>query len=590
MKRISIITLALLLLGGSALAQNHRANYQFRGFVFGNDALSTQDLFSLSQSADNFGTARSMGMAGAFVSLGADMAAIAINPAGLGMYQRSEVSLTPSLSFTNISTPGALAPSQGMPMRENDKTTFALNNLGAAITLYEGSGNLLSLTLGVGFNRLADYNYNASFEYRHAVTLDDEGNYISLPSVADALALQLEAGGATVGQHGIEMDGYENWGIDPYFWSAVAGYKSYMLEQNAYGLWYPAQIGVNADIGGGASMTSRGSASEFNIALGGNISNKLYFGLTIGIQSITRRQTFYYGEGYSYGGGNGYNTGEMAIYDDGTPLNDVMQGMGLSQTMKVDGSGVNFKLGLIYRPIESLRLGMAIHTPTFYSLNRYYYMGLSTEWIGATDPAEGDMRPHEYFSDQMPEYPVEDVGEWAWRFYGPTRLMFGASYSVGHWAMFSVDYERDWYNGIRVKNQPSLYYGQNEEDFKQDFKHLFKGSNSVRVGVEVRPVPIFALRAGYGYTGSALRDEKTTFNSPAIYQTNYCTAGIGFSLGSLAYIDLAYRYSANKMTSYYLFMADKYVTGVNESEYYESDLYTSKMTRHQVALTFGFRF
>ena len=40
--------------------------------------------------------------------------------------------------------------------------------------------------------------------------------------------------------------------------------------------------------------------------------------------------------------------------------------------MIVDGTGVNFKAGIVYRPTANLRLGAAIHTPTYYSLDRKF--------------------------------------------------------------------------------------------------------------------------------------------------------------------------------------------------------------------------
>ena len=56
------------------------------------DIVTPSDLFELSQTTFSLGTARSMAMAGAFTSLGADLTSMAINPAGLGMYRRDHVS------------------------------------------------------------------------------------------------------------------------------------------------------------------------------------------------------------------------------------------------------------------------------------------------------------------------------------------------------------------------------------------------------------------------------------------------------------------------------------------------------------------
>ena len=47
------------------------------------------------------GTARYSAMAGAFGSLGAEFAALSSNPAGIGMYQFSEITFTPSLNFNS---------------------------------------------------------------------------------------------------------------------------------------------------------------------------------------------------------------------------------------------------------------------------------------------------------------------------------------------------------------------------------------------------------------------------------------------------------------------------------------------------------
>lgn len=585
MKPTILTACAALLFCGSAAAQ--APQYEFGGVALGNDAMSTSDLFSLSQQRFNFGTARSMAMGGAFTSLGADQASMSINPAGLGMYNRGEIAITPMMTFSRASTPGGLAPSGAMPYGSNSKNRFALGNFGGVFNVYEGTGRLLSVNFGVGYNRLADYNYNYAFEFAGS-------NRTS--SIADAFSVMLEAGGAFVDTKGaitMSSNGLNasNWGIDPFFWPAVGGYKTYLVDYDANEkLWYPAEIGENATVNGGASVQSIGSAGEFDISMGANIDNKLYFGFTLGIQNIYQKKTIYYGEGYNYAGGNGYNTdqgGEIAVDANGAPLNSVMQSMGMTQSATVDGAGVNFKLGVVYSPIPNLRLGMAFHTPTFYSLDRRYSMSLSTASIGPT--SESDQRPHDYTSDTASDI-LEDTGKTAWEFVSPSRLLFGASYTFGRMAIVSVDYERDWYNGIRVKNQPFLPYGPAAADFKQDMKHYFKGSNTVRAGVEVRPLPMLAVRAGFGYNGSMLRDKETVLSSPAVARTIYYTAGLGFSLSRSVYIDVAYCYAKDTTTPYMLFYGNRYAADGGASEIYRSELYTTDFTRHNVALTLGFRF
>lgn len=578
MKRMLFSIAALLAVTTAAFAQpQHSYDYELGGAVFSNDALRTSDFFTLSQQQFNFGTARSMAMGGAFTSLGADQAAMALNPAGLGMYRRNEVAITPMVIVSSAETAGA------GDYLSNSKTRFGLGNIGGVFNIYETSERrLMSVNLGIGYTRLADFNYNYSFGYAPA---------IGRASIADAMSVMLEAGKATLSQNGtIMMDDRSNWGIDPFFWPAVAGYKSYLVDRNAYGVWYPAGIGANALIEGGTALRSRGSIGELDFSVGANYDNKLYFGLSIGVQTVYRKQSLYYGEAYSYGpeGGNGYDSPTHAVDADGMELPEVMQGMGLQQNSTLDGAGINFKLGLIYRPVAGLRLGVALHTPTFYSLDRRYDLSMATRALGQT--SETDLTTHEYTSDIYSEI-LEDEGPNSWDFVSPTRLMFGVSYTFGNVAILSVDYERTWYNGIRVKNQPYLPYGPGEQDFKQDFKTYFKGSNSLRAGLEVRPLPAFALRIGYGYTGSMLKEKNTILSSPAICETSYYTAGVGFNLGRSCFLDLAYCYTQNKMTEYMLFYGNRYDNDdASLDVIYESDRYSTELKRHQVALTFGYRF
>lgn len=566
MRRFSLVIVAAVCSVWAASAQQNNSQYEIGGVLFSADAMSTSDMLSISQTQFSFGTARSMAMAGAFTSLGADLSSMAINPAGLGMYRNSDISITPLMTLGRSST-------NAMPYQGNSKNRFSVGNFGVAINTYEGTGALTSLTLGFGYNRLTDLNYQYSMQYA--------GSNMST-SIADALSVQLEYGGIGVTDKGIITDGNNlNWNIDPFFWNGVAGYKTFLLDRNQNGVWYPGEIGNNALINGGATVVSTGSVGEFDISMGANFGNKFYFGATIGIQSIHQRKTYYYGEEYLYN--------DDAVDSDGNPLpGNVMQSMGMAQTSTLSGAGVNLKLGFIYRPTESLRIGVSFHTPTFYSLDRTYYNAMSTMSIGAT--SDTDPTPHEWNSDtESPE--LRDENETAWKLWSPSRLLVGVSYSFGSVGVISVDYQRDWYNGIRVKNMPYLAYGMNEGDFKNDFKNYFKGSNTLRVGAEIRPVPFFAIRAGFGYSGSILKEKDVILSTPAIYETMYYSAGVGFSLGSGVYLDLAYSYTQNKQTEYFLYYGNRYdMSDAANDEIYTSDRYKTDLNRHNIALTFGFRF
>ena len=260
--------------------------------------------------------------------------------------------------------------------------------------------------------------------------------------------------------------------------------------------------------------------------------------------------------------------------------------------MIVDGTGVNFKAGIVYRPTANLRLGAAIHTPTYYSLDRKFQSaaaGLAyANNKNPEDHAEDNVTPDKdgYISTandpNMTSPLLVDDGPNGWSFVSPTRLMFGASYTFGERGVISVDYERDWYNGIRIKDNPS---GLDSQSWYNDsFRQNFKASNIVRVGAEFKPLPVLSLRAGFGYSGSMVRDDEFPPASPVIKQTTYYGAGVGFVLSRGVLLDLAYQYVSSKLSDYYLFYAEDKVG------YTESALYSTDINRHNVALTLGFRF
>ncbi|MFQ7502778.1 MAG: hypothetical protein ACLRMJ_05945 [Alistipes finegoldii] len=111
--------------------QAQNTGLEFGGSVLNHDMLWATDLAQLSQT-HVFGTARVMGMGGAFTSLGADLSSMSPNPAGLGMYRRNEISLTPLVPMAKASTAERL-------VEGNSKSQFAFANVGVALNVFESS-------------------------------------------------------------------------------------------------------------------------------------------------------------------------------------------------------------------------------------------------------------------------------------------------------------------------------------------------------------------------------------------------------------------------------------------------------------------
>ena len=132
----------------------------------------------------------------------------------------------------------------------------------------------------------------------------------------------------------------------------------------------PDCIGRTASVVHSMDVVSQGSINEFAVSMGANFNNVVYVGATIGIRSVYKKVGMTYQEEYGYFDANGHAT--PAVDKNGTPLNAQLDYMSLYQESKIDGSGVDFKLGVIVRPVAGLRVGVAFHTPTYYWLDRSY--------------------------------------------------------------------------------------------------------------------------------------------------------------------------------------------------------------------------
>ena len=548
MKFIAKISLLGVMLFSMASASAQY--YRFGGLMMDHDGMMSNDMYALSQVNFGFGTARSMAMAGAFTSLGGDLSSMGINPAGLAMFRHNEISISPMMGFQN-------STNSAQDWGDNQQSRFAISNFSTTFKLYEGSSsNLVSLNVGLGYNRVADFNYRYGYS---SLSAPSDSPY---RSINDAFVRQLGQGGVFP-----DNDGALNYAFgDAYYWGGILAYNNWLIdaERDEFGdYWTSANtLGVNANVGHTVGVESKGSIGEYQVALAANFNNTLYVGGTIGIQYVHWDRQFYYGEDYIY-------NGQQPVYADGTPIAEPAEWLDYNQAVEMSGAGVNFKLGAIYRPFPALRLGAAIHTPTYYALDRTYQA-----YMGSNYNPNGDTT-----------LPLEDMGEQTWDFVSPTRLMFGASYTFGRMAVVSVDYERTWYNGMRVKNIPDGF-DLSEEDYRAEFKANYKGANTLRIGAEIKPLSVVSLRAGYGISDAMLRNDKELYyNTPTTYKTTCISAGLGFQLGAVS-LDLAYQYIKNDQTQYMLFYP------LDDTVYFDSasPTYKTDFERNYVTLTMGYKF
>ena len=548
MKKIFLTLCTALMLCSAAKGEA----FDSGGLVIDPSTITAFDIFNSSTTQFSLGTARSAAMAGAMTSLGADASSMSINPAGMGMYRSNEIVFTPMMTFSR-------AKSNAATFEGNSKNRFGIGNFSMVAKLRESSTGVTAINMGLAYNRLADFNYKYSF-----ATQGTAGS----SSIADIFAGQLAAGQITSTQLKGNYDGagYFMWDrFDPTYWGAILGYKTGLINDSNGG-WGRDMIGSAAGVDGYTTVESKGSAGEWVWSLGMNFGSKFYLGFSLGAATINRERHIYYGEGYSY-------TADPA-------LNYQMEHFNYDQVAKMKGTGVNFKIGAIYRPIESLRIGVAFHTPTYYSVTYSYQGGMTSEIKANNNVDDYKLDSNGYIRPPFSEETVVlvDDGDYSWSYTSPTRLMFGVSYTIAKQLILSVDYERDWYNSMRLKDSPygALYKGY--------IKDTFKGSNTVRAGAEWRFIPQMAVRMGYGLWSGALTDNTAIYSSPVTYRTEYMSAGFGVALSKHFTIDATYQFCKNNMTPYKTFY------GYDSSIDIASPTINTTLERHNLLLSLTVHF
>ena len=124
-------------------------------FAITAQSLSYVDQAVLFSSESNFGTARYVGMSGAFGALGNDMAAVDINPAGLAVYNAGEFSTTFTYRDTDINT-----TFYGTNTFNNDDY-FKFSQIGG-LNVWNSFGNpdIYKFAFGFNYSVVNDYNNN----------------------------------------------------------------------------------------------------------------------------------------------------------------------------------------------------------------------------------------------------------------------------------------------------------------------------------------------------------------------------------------------------------------------------------------------
>ncbi len=466
MKKILIISALILTAASTALSQTS------------SDALRYSRI-------DIGGSARYMGLSGAFGALGADFTTASTNPAGLGVYKSSEFIITPAVHIGNVQSVynGTSA--------SDSRTNFYLGNVGMVMTSRSKSNpnkaGWRNFTFATGLNRLNDFNN------RYQMT-----GYNSSNSLLDTYVQSANGTNFDV----IEQDTYGKYAFDlnPAWWTFLLDLPDTNIK-NKY----------NSPISAGNKLQTKtidswGSMNEYVFSFAANYNDRLYMGMTFGIPYIR-----YY---------------ESSVYTESKIENSDLLYFNRYEDLETHGSGFNFKMGLIYRASDWLRIGAAFHTPSWFNMRDYWIVTMVSQF--KTPDQDGNTQ----YVKTSPS------GSFDYSLQTPYRIQGSLAFIIGNVGLISADYEFADYATSHFYTHDYSFNNENSA-----ISNSYTGTHQIRVGTEWR-YNIFSFRAGGKYITSPYQND---INDGSRFGFS---GGIGLKEGWF-FMDLAYAY--NKMKDDYYF-------------------------------------
>ncbi len=487
---------------------------------------SIQDVYNFSKSTRTYSTARAAAMGGAFTSLGADAASMSINPAGLGLYHGSEVSLTPSIRIEDTNNFSSV-------MTKSSKTSFDLNNFNGMFNLFSRkSGTVKSLTIGISYasNYLSSSKYTSKSGLGTNTIFDDYRDQLNSvnPSPNDILNTT-----------DYPYNGYNNYPSGS-LWGAINSFNNGIFAHSENDGVYDYQIDsraiANGDRFNHQNITTYKTRNEtFMLSTGLNISDIINVGVTLGVNNFSHSEDLNLTE----------NAGSQNKGDY-----DKMQQW---QTKNTSGVAFDFIIGIIAEPIAGLRAGVSYHAPRVSSVDEVYYID------------------QEIFYDTESFYTESAIKSSNYEMKSPSKLSTGLSYVISNLGIISVDYERTWYNGMQMRG----FGGDGDQILRNEIESTYKATNSLHVGTEAYLGGNFFLRGGYSFTTSPYKYAEQLGRFDGSNLT--ASAGIGYK-GKKFYIDAAYIYAqSNQHPNQYW---ESTLAPVSKNT----------LTQHIISLTLGWRF
>lgn len=387
-------------------------------------AASTQNLVDALRYSQTFAgsSARALSMGGAFGSLGGDISSVSINPAGIGVYRKSEFSFTPGFLY-------AIDKSEYKSEKNEDfKYSFKLNNIGfvSAVKTNNPTG-VTGYSFGFTYNRINDFNNNIMIE-----------GVNSNNSLADYFLDN---------SNGLDPEGldafYERLAFDAYIIDTIPG------SDNEYDT--PVLLPITQR----KSIRTNGGMGDWAFSFGANINHKLYVGASIGFISV-----------------------RYTALSDHSEFDDLNQNdfnnFRMSEELITKGSGFNFKAGFIVKPVNPVRIGGSVNFPTRIKLQDEYYITMRSGFDN------GDSYTvYPTYSDGS----RIEIGISEYDLVTPLKINGSLGIQIKKFALLGVDIEFVDYKTARLREISDNY---NFDDVNDEIQEAYKSVLNIKTGAEIR--------------------------------------------------------------------------------------------------------
>ncbi len=409
------------------------------------------------------GTSRSNALGGAMGSLGGDLSANHINPAGLGLYKSSEFLLTPKF----------LVQTNKLDYRGTNSTSNnSKSNFGSVgIVLAEGKkvNNWTSTAFSVTFNQIADFSNRVSFN-----GLNNKSS-LSEKYLEELIYNQADTNGA----------------LSNYIFGSSLAYRTYLIDttKDTFGNFgYQSLVPLSTGVKQNYDAVTSGSYNELAFGWGGNMADKLYLGASFIMPMINYSKSLYYSE-----------------TDATNNTNNDFGGFSINETFSSKGWGIGAKFGVIYKPEPFLRVGFSLHTPQLISFKDLLSVDMTTntEKYAGTISASSDDLNNGYPGQR--EYTVAT----------PLKTIFSTSYffaspSKPTQPLGFISADVEWVNYTATRFYSNTYDDESTNYYSalnSTIKAIYKNNLNIKLGSEIKLDVNWMARAGAAYYGTPYADE-----------------------------------------------------------------------------------